>query len=197
MDHALRTVLLPAAHRIDIITAWVGRGAAWLVLIACLLSVSNALLRFGAHFALPALLDVPVLLFAGIVLLAAPRTLAENSHIRVDILYRSLAQRRRAVIDILGNLVFLAPFCLLMIIESVPVFASSWRIGEGSITPGGLPQWAAKALIPAGFALLLLQALSEIVKAIGALRGVVWPPPGLNAMSTSEDAPALRSSGAP
>jgi TRAP-type mannitol/chloroaromatic compound transport system permease small subunit len=196
MDHALRTVLLPAAHRIEKVTAGVGRIAAWLVLLACLLSVANALLRYGAHFAAPALLDLPVLLFAGIVLGAAPRTLAENSHIRVDILYRSLPPRRRAAIDLLGNLLFLIPFCLVMLVESLPFFASSWRIGEGSSTPGGLPQWPAKALIPAGFALLLLQALSEIVKAIGTLRGIE-PPSATSASPVSEEAQALRSSGAP
>ena len=51
MDHALRTVLLPASRRIDALTAVVGRAAAWLVLAACLISVANALLRYGAHFA--------------------------------------------------------------------------------------------------------------------------------------------------
>ncbi len=96
MDHALTTVLLPAARRIDAASAAIGRLAAWLVLVACLLSVCNALMRYGAHFAQPMLLDLPMLLFAGIVLGGAPRTLAENSHIRVDILYRSLAPRRRA-----------------------------------------------------------------------------------------------------
>ena len=196
MDHALRTVLLPAARRIDRVTAGVGRFAAWLVLAACLVSVANALLRYGAHFAEPVLLDLPVLLFAGIVLGAAPRTLLENSHIRVDILYRSLAPRRRALIDLFGNLLFLMPLCLFMIVESVPFFASSWRIGEGSVTPGGLPQWPAKALIPAGFALLLLQGLSELVKAIGALRGFE-PPSRSSASAASDDAKALRSSGAP
>ena len=196
MDHALRTVLLPASRRIDALTAAVGRAAAWIVLAACLISVANAFLRYGAHFARPMLLDLPVLLFAGIVLGGAPRTLAENSHIRVDILYRSLPPRRKAILDLLGSLVFLVPLCLVMIIESLPFFASSFRIGEGSLTPGGLPQWPAKALIPLAFTLLLLQALSEIVKALAVLRGIE-PAPAPDASMPAGDAHALRSSGAP
>ena len=196
MDHALRSVFLPAARWIDRATAAIGRLAAWLVLAACLVSVANALLRYGAHFARPMLLELPILLFAGIVLGGAPRTLAENSHIRVDILYRSLAPRRRAMLDIIGNLIFLMPLCIVMIAEGLPFFGSSWRIGEGSLTPGGIPQWPAKALIPAAFALLLLQALSEIVKSISFLRGIE-PAPAASGATSAEEARALRSSGAP
>ncbi len=195
MDHALRTVFLPASRRIDALSAGVGRAAAWLVLAACLISVANALLRYGAHFARPMLLDLPSLLFAGIVLGGAPRTLAENSHIRVDILYRSLAPRRKAILDLIGNVVFLVPLCLIMLAEGLPFFASSWRIGEGAVTPGGLPQWPAKALIPAGFALLLLQALSQIVKSLAVLRAIE-PSPAPD-VSPDGEAQALRSSGAP
>ena len=83
-----------------------------------------------------------------------------------------------------------------MIIESLPFFASSFRIGEGSLTPGGLPQWPAKALIPLAFTLLLLQALSEIVKALAVLRGIE-PAPAPDASMPAGDAQALRSSGAP
>jgi len=98
MDHALRAFLLPLARRIDAATARIGHLAAWLVPAGCLLSMVNALMRYGAHFAQPALLDLPALIFAGIVLAAAPLTLAENSHIRVDILFRSLGARRKAII---------------------------------------------------------------------------------------------------
>lgn len=196
MDHALRIVFLPVARRIDAVAAFVGRLAGWLVLVACLISVANALLRYGVHFARPILLDLPLFLFAGIVLGGAPRTLAENSHIRVDILYRAFTPRAKMVIDILGHVIFLVPLCLIMIAEGLPFFAGSWRIGEGSITPGGLPQWPAKALIPAAFALLLLQALSEIIKASAVLRGIE-PPPAAAASTSDGDSVALRSSGAP
>jgi TRAP-type mannitol/chloroaromatic compound transport system permease small subunit len=196
VDHALRTVLLPAARRIDAATAAIGGLAAWLVL-AAYLSIFNALMRYGAHFAQAALLDLPVLIFAGIVLGAAPRTLAENSHIRVDILFRSLSARRRAVIDILGNLIFLIPLCGVMIVAGTPFFAAAWRIGEGSANPGGLPQWPAKALIPLAFAVLLIQALSELVKSIAVARGLQAPGGPLGRLHLDDPATSLRSSGAP
>ena len=100
------------------------------------------------------------------------------------------------MLDIIGNLIFLMPLCIVMIAEGLPFFASSWRIGEGSLTPGGIPQWPAKALIPAAFALLLLQALSEIVKSISFLRGIE-PAPAASGATSAEEARALRSSGAP
>jgi len=196
MDRAL-TKLLPLAHGIDRATAAIGRFAAWLVLAACLLTIFNALMRYGAHFAQQELLDLPTLLFAGIVLGAAPRALSENSHIRVDILSRSLGARRRALIDVLGNLLFLIPLCVVMLVLGMPFFASSWRIGEGSITPGGLPQWPGKALIPAAFALLLVQALSELVKSIATARGLGPAAPPESEPEADDAARALRSSGAP
>ncbi|SEE00829.1 TRAP-type mannitol/chloroaromatic compound transport system, small permease component [Rhizobiales bacterium GAS191] len=197
MDAALRK-LLPAARRIDALTAAIGRMAAWLVLAACLLSVFNALMRYGAHFAQPLLLDLPMLLFAFIVLCGAPRALAENSHIRVDILFRALSPRRRALVDILGHLLFLIPLCLVMIIAGLPFFLGSWRIGEGALTPGGLPQWPGKALVPFAFALLLVQALSELVKALAVARGLEISSAPVSGLLHGEDAAAsLRSSGAP
>jgi TRAP-type mannitol/chloroaromatic compound transport system permease small subunit len=197
MDHALKNVLLPVSRRIDAATTAIGRMAAWLVLAACLVSIFNALMRYGAHFAQPSLLDLPMLLFACIVLGAAPRTLAENSHIRVDILSRWLGARRRAFIDIIGNLAFLIPLCVVMIVSGLPSFASSLRIGEGSVTPGGLPQWPAKALIPAAFTLLLAQALSELVKSIAAARGLAISVSPAGRLNLDDSTSTPRPSGVP
>jgi TRAP-type mannitol/chloroaromatic compound transport system permease small subunit len=197
MDAALRHVLLPAARRIDALTGAIGRLAAWLVLAACLLSIFNALMRYGAHFAQALLLDLPMLLFAGIVLCGAPKALAEDSHIRVDILFRALSPRRRALVDIFGNLVFLIPLCLVMIVAGLPFFLGSWRIGEGALTPGGLPQWPGKALVPLAFALLLLQALSQLAKAVAAARGLESSAAPAAGPQLEAAAASLRSSGAP
>jgi TRAP-type mannitol/chloroaromatic compound transport system permease small subunit len=197
MDIALTKLLLPLARRIDQATTSIGRLAAWLVLAACLISMFNSVMRYGAHFAAQLLLDLPPLLFAGIVLGTAPKALKENSHIRVDILFRSLRPRLRAIIDIIGNLLFLIPVCLVMIARGVPAFTSSWRIGEGPATPGGLPPWPAKALIPLAFALLLAQALAELVKSIAAARGLDMCVPRDTGPDPGAAAAALRSSGAP
>lgn len=197
MKGALTHLLLPLAARIDRASAAIGRMAAWLVLAACLVSIFNSLMRYGAHFAQQLVLDLPPILFAGIVLGAAPKTLAENSHIRVDILFRSLDPRRRSLIDILGLLVFLIPFCVTMIVLGLPVFLASWRIGEGPLTPGGLPQWPARALIPLAFTLLLAQALSELVKSMAAALGLDAPPQRIAGQDLDTSARTLRSSGAP
>jgi TRAP-type mannitol/chloroaromatic compound transport system permease small subunit len=197
MDRALIHFLLPLSRRIDEATAIIGRMAAWLVLAASLISIFNSLMRYGAHFAQQALLDLPPLLFAGIVLGAAPKTLAENSHIRVDILFRVLEPRRRALIDILGNLLFLIPLCVVMLVMGVPFFLEAWRIGEGPLTPGGLPQWPAKALLPAAFALLLAQALSELVKSAATLRGIEPLSSTPDNSGHADAAHTLHSSGAP
>ncbi len=197
MDRALTLFLLPLARRIDTATTAIGRLAASLVLAACLVSLFNSLMRYGAHFAQQALLDLPTLLFAGIVLGAAPKTLAENTHIRVDILFRSLSPSRRAIVDILGNVVFLMPFCVLIIAKGVPVFMRSWKIEEGPITPSGLPPWPAKLLIPLAFAVLLVQALSELVKSVAAARGLLPDPSQLAAPNEDNSASGLRPSGAP
>jgi len=194
---ALLSRMQPAARRIDKVMATIGRMAAWLVLAACLLSICNALMRYGLHFAQPLLLDLPVLLFAVIVLCGAPRALAENSHIRVDILFRALSPRRRALVDIFGAVVFLIPLCAVMIVVGLPFFLDSWRLGEGAMTPGGLPQWPGKALVPLAFALLLMQALSELVKAAALALGLE-PAAQPAAATPNDDATAsLRSSGAP
>ena len=195
MDAALNR-LLPFARLIDAGTRAIGRLAAWLVLAACLLSIANALLRYGARFAEQAMIDLPALLFSGIVLCGAPRALAENSHIRVDVLFRALPPRRRALIDILGHLVFLIPLCLVMIVDGVPFFARSWAIGEGALTPGGLPQWPAKALVPAAFLLLLLQALSELVKAVAVASGHSQPGRQIG-LADDEAEPAAQHPGTP
>src|SRR6476619_3491921 len=134
MDLALKS-LLRLARGIDRANAAVGRLCAWLVLVACLVSALNSLLRYGAHFAQQLLVDLPTLCFAGIVLAAAPKTLAEDSHIRVDILFRALGPRARATIDVIGSIVFLMPFCALIVVMGSSSFLASWRIWEASPTP--------------------------------------------------------------
>jgi TRAP-type mannitol/chloroaromatic compound transport system permease small subunit len=180
MDLALNA-LLRLARRIDHANAAIGRAAAWLVLAACLVSVANSLLRYGAHFAQQLLVDLPTLCFAAIVLGAAPKTLAEDGHIRVDILFRALRPRACAMIDVIGSLVFLLPFCVLIIVMGSSSFLASWRIAEASATPGGMPQWAARALIPAAFALLLVQGVAQLVKGLATAIGLEPPPPPTSA----------------
>jgi TRAP-type mannitol/chloroaromatic compound transport system permease small subunit len=100
-------------------------------------------------------------------------TLKKNEHVRVDILYSAVPPRVRLWIDLVGIVLFMLPVLVLLVWLSVPFFLDSWRIGEYSANPGGLPFWTVKFALPAGFFLLFLQALSELVKRIAAVRGTI------------------------
>lgn len=156
--------LLRLAHAIDALNETVGRAVYWLVLVTALISAGNAISRKAFDLSSNAFLEIQWVLFAAIFLLTAGYTLQRNEHVRVDILSSRLGPRGQAWIDLLGGLLILLPFTLLVLVHAWPFFWQSFQSGEYSNNPGGLMLWPAKALIPAGFALLLLQGLSEIIK---------------------------------
>jgi len=117
-----------------------------------------------------ALLEAQTQAFNLIFLLGAAWLLARDGHIRVDILYSTLRPRVRMWIDIVGHAVLLIPFCLLMLWLSWGYVMRSWSRMEISPNPDGLPLYPIKTVILIAFALLLLQALSEIIKRVHALR---------------------------
>lgn len=142
-----------------------------MVLIACLVSAGNAILRYGFGGGSNAWLELQWYLFAAVVMLGASHTLSHNAHVRVDVLYGRWSPRTCAWIDLLGFIVFLMPVALLLLAYSWPIFWTAWLNGEMSANAGGLPLWPAKVLLPLGFLLLTLQGLAEIVKRIAYLRG--------------------------
>jgi TRAP-type mannitol/chloroaromatic compound transport system permease small subunit len=109
-------------------------------------------------------------------LLCSPWTLLANEHIRIDIVNNLLPQRLRNIIDVVGHAFFLLPLTVIMVITGVPFFYNSFEINEQSWNAGGLPQWPAKSLIMIGFALLLIQGLSELVKRIAVMRDLMPDP---------------------
>lgn len=163
--------LIRASRAIDRVSVWVGRAVMWLILIAVLVSVGNATSRKFFDLSSNAWLELQWYLFGAAWLLAAAYTLQRDDHIRIDVLSGHLSARTRNWIDLAGHSVMLMPFCLLMIYELVPFAARSFRIGEMSSSAGGLPVWPAKIIILAGFFLLAVQAVSEIIKRIAVLRG--------------------------
>ena len=148
----------------------VGRAVAWLVLAAVLVSTGNAVMRYTFNLSSNAWLELQWYLFSAVFLLAAGWALKRNAHVRIDVVSARLSPRAQAWIDLLGALFFLLPMALLILYLSWPVFVQSWTGNEVSSDAGGLVRWPAKLLIPAGFALLVLQGLSEIVKRIAFLR---------------------------
>lgn len=163
--------LLGLARAIDALTEGVGRLVIWLVLVATLISAGNALTRYLLGASSNAWLEIQWYLFGAIFLLAAGYTLKHNGHVRIDIFYNRFGPRGRAWIDLAGGLLFLLPMALLLAWLAWPMFLEAWVTQEHSPDAGGLLRWPVKLLLPAGFGLLALQGVAEVIKRIGALSG--------------------------
>jgi TRAP-type mannitol/chloroaromatic compound transport system permease small subunit len=166
------TQLMRLSAVIDAITGRIGRVAAWLVLVACVVSVGNAIVRKLFGVSSNAWIEVQWLMFSAVFLLAAPWTLRSNEHIRIDIINQRLSPRARDWIDIAGHALFLLPVAAIVVWTSVPFALTSLAQSEGSSNFGGLPQWPLKLLIPVAFSLLLLQGVSELIKRVAHLGGL-------------------------
>jgi TRAP-type mannitol/chloroaromatic compound transport system permease small subunit len=162
---------LALSDAIDAINERFGRLANWCVLLACLISAGNALVRYGLGFSSNAWLEIQWYLFAAMFMLGAPYTLKMNEHVRVDIVYGNVSPRIQLWIDLLGGILFLMPATIIIGWMSWPIFLDSFTSGEMSNNAGGLIRWPVKLMLPLGFGLLALQGLSEIIKRIAALTG--------------------------
>jgi TRAP-type mannitol/chloroaromatic compound transport system permease small subunit len=136
----------------------------------------NAIVRKVFSTSSNSWLELQWVLFSVVFLLCSPWTLLANEHIRIDIVNNLLPQRLRNIIDVVGHAFFLLPLTVIMVITGVPFFYNSFEINEQSWNAGGLPQWPAKSLIMIGFALLLIQGLSELVKRIAVMRDLMPDP---------------------
>ena len=170
------TLLLKLSQLIDWLTERVGKGAFWLVLIMTLISAGNAVVRFIFNYSSNGLLEIQWYLFAAVFLLCSPYTLQKNEHVRIDVLSGKLSPRGLAVIDIIGTLFFLLPMVIVVLWLSLPLIAESYKINEMSANAGGLIRWPVKILLPIGFTLLALQGVSELIKRIAFLAGMIDDP---------------------
>jgi TRAP-type mannitol/chloroaromatic compound transport system permease small subunit len=121
-------------------------------------------------------LELQWYLFAAVFLLCAGYTLLHNEHIRIDVLSSRLSARGRLWIDVVGTLLFLLPVSVFVAWLSWPVFVNAWISNEMSSNAGGLIRWPARLLVPAGFLLLSLQGVSELIKRVAALMGLIADP---------------------
>jgi TRAP-type mannitol/chloroaromatic compound transport system permease small subunit len=163
-------VLLAFSRVVDRLNERVHRWVKWLLLAAILLSAGNALTR-KVSLTSNAALELQWYLFSAVFLICAGYTLQLGEHVKIDIIYGRLARRTQIYIDIVGTLLFLLPFCVITIVLVWPDVVDRIVSGEGSSNAGGLVQWPAWALIPLGFALLLLQGVSELIKRMAFLAG--------------------------
>ncbi|MGV3655369.1 MAG: TRAP transporter small permease subunit [Noviherbaspirillum sp.] len=165
--------LLSLSRLIDALNERIGRTISWALLVTVLICAGNALVRYVFHTSSNAWLEIQWYLFAAIFLLASGQTLRRNEHVRIDVLAGKLSKRTQAWIDALGFLLFLLPISLLMLYYAIPYALDSIESQEMSSNAGGLILWPAKILIPIGFFLLSLQGISELIKRIGFLKGLV------------------------
>jgi TRAP-type mannitol/chloroaromatic compound transport system permease small subunit len=168
--------LLTMSRGIDAFTRWVGKRLAWLILVAVVVSALNAIVRKSFDTSSNSWLELQWVLFSIVFLLCSSWTLLDNEHIRIDIVNNMLPKRMRDSIDVIGHAFFLIPLTVVMIITGGPFFMRSVEINEQSGNAGGLPQWPAKSLIIIGFTMLLVQGISELIKRIAVMRGLIPDP---------------------
>ena len=166
--------LLALSKGIDLLNEKIGYICNLLVLFACLVSAGNAMIRLclRSHSS-NAWLEAQWYMFAILVMFGASYTFKRNEHVRVEIFYLFLTERGQLWLDMIGTLFFLIPACLLLAYLSWPFFMQAYSVGEMSGNAGGLIRWPIKFVIPAGFVLLALQGVSEVIKRIAALQGYV------------------------
>jgi TRAP-type mannitol/chloroaromatic compound transport system permease small subunit len=167
---------LALSRVIDAVNFRVGKYVSWLVLIAVLISASNATVRKLFDISSNSWLELQWVLFSMVFLLCSPWTLLSNEHIRIDIVNNLLPPQLRNWIDVVGHAFFLLPLTIIMVFTGVPFFTKSLLLNEQSGNAGGLPQWPAKSLIMIGFALLFLQGVSELIKRIAVMRDLIPDP---------------------
>ncbi len=161
--------LLRISTAIDRLNDRIGSIIQWLALVTVVIGALNAIARYtgrytGVSLSSNAYLDLQWYLFSLIFLMGAAYGLNHDYHVRVDVLYSRLGHRARAWIDLIGSALFLVPFAFVMLWVSWGPVANSWAILETSPDPGGLPRYPIKTVILVSFFLLLLQAISQIVK---------------------------------
>lgn len=166
------TALIALSRVIDTINTRIGKLASWLILAAILVSSINASIRYvHPQFSSNAWLELQWYLFGATFLLVAPWALLNGDHIRIDILNSHFSQSARNWIDLLGHMLFLLPVAGTMLYYSIPMARTSFLQSEVSQNAGGLSVWPAKALIPIGFTLLLVQGVSEAIKRLAIMQG--------------------------
>ena len=164
---------LAVSRLIDAVSQFVGKLSEYMVLLCCLISAGNALVRYSFNYSSNGWLEIQWYLFAFVVVLGASHTLRMNEHVRVDLIYGSVSEKARIWIDIIGLSIFLIPACIFLTWLCWPFFLLSWQQGEVSANAGGLIRWPAKLILFLGFGLLTFQGVSELIKRTAALTGYI------------------------
>jgi TRAP-type mannitol/chloroaromatic compound transport system permease small subunit len=168
--------LLRLSGGIDAVNTQIGKWVAWAILAAVAVSAVNATVRKVFDLSSNSWLELQWVLFSAVFLLCASWTLRDNEHIRIDIVNNHLPRGLRNTIELIGHAFFLLPLTIVILVTGIPFFTESFAIDEQSASAGGLPQWPAKSLIVIGFAMLLAQCISELIKRVAVIQGLIPDP---------------------
>ena len=180
-------LLLRLSRSIDRMSEFVGRWVAWLVLAAVLISAGNAITRKAFNLSSNAFLEIQWYLFAAVFLLASGYTLLRQEHVKIDVVSGRFSKRTQIWIEIVGLCLFLFPFVYMIITLSMPLVINAFVTKEMSSNAGGLIRWPVFALLPVGLALLGLQGVSELIKRIAFLKGLIPDPSKKQGSKTPEE----------
>ena len=179
--------LLALSRAIDAVTERVGRLVYWLILVVVLISAANATVRKLFNYSSNAYLEIQWYLFSAVFLFGAGYTLLRNEHVRIDIIAGRLSRRTQNWIDVFGIILFLFPMSFIIMWLGWPLFARSYAEHEVSTNAGGLIVWPARLMVPVGFAFLIVQGVSELIKRIAFLAGCAPDPLDKHAGKSAEE----------
>jgi TRAP-type mannitol/chloroaromatic compound transport system permease small subunit len=140
-----------------------GKAVSWLTLVMVLLTFVIVILRYGFNLGWIWLQESLTYVHVTVFCIVAAWTLQQDGHVRVDIFYAGMTEKKRALVDLTGSLLFLVPLCIFMLVVSWPYVANSWKLLESSREAGGLPLvFLLKTLMMVLPTLLLIQAVINI-----------------------------------
>ncbi len=179
--------LLKLSRAVDWLNTQLGKYVIWLILASVTVSGLNAVVRKAFNMSSNAYLEIQWYLFAASFLIAAGYTLLNGEHVKIDVIYSRWSKRSQTKIDIFGFCVFLIPVCIAVLWYSIPFVVKGYISGEMSSNAGGLIRWPVYAMLPLGFGLLLLQGVSELIKRIAFLQGLIEDPTVKKVAKTAEE----------
>lgn len=179
--------LLKFSRAVDWLNTQIGKYVIWLILLSTVISGINAVVRKAFNYSSNAFLEVQWYFFAASFLLAAGYTLLNGEHVKIDVVSSRLSKRGQIWIDVIGFTLFLTPVCLAILWYGTPFFLNGFYSGEMSSNAGGLLRWPVYLMMPVGFALLLLQGFSELIKRVAFLKGLIDDPTAKKVQKTAEE----------
>ncbi len=179
--------LLKFSRAVDWLNTQIGKHVIWLILASAIVSGVNAAVRKAFNISSNAFLEIQWYLFAASFLIAAGYTLLNGEHVKIDVIYSRWFKRTQTKIDIFGFCVFLIPLCAAILWFSIPFVVRGYVSGEMSSNAGGLIRWPVYLMLPLGFGLLLIQGVSELIKRMAFLQGLIDDPTQKKVEKTAEE----------